>query len=55
MIVLCCAGIEFLFYFILCIFIWVWWLWWWWLILTMVVVVDDFDSGFVDFGCNGGG
>ena len=20
----------------------------------MVVVVDDFDSGFVDFGCSGG-
>ena len=41
----------FYFYF----FIWVWWLWWWWLILAMVVVVDDFDSGFVDFGCGGGG
>ena len=21
----------------------------------VVVVVDDFDSGFVDFGCGGGG
>ena len=26
-----------------------------WLILAMVVVVNDFDSGFVDFGCGGGG
>ena len=46
--------IEFFFFF-KCIFIWVWWLWWRWLILAMVVVVDDFDSGFVDFGCGGGG
>ena len=29
--------------------------WWrWLLILAMVVVVDDFDSGFVDFGYGGG-
>ena len=40
----------------LCVFIWVWWLWgWWWLIFAMVVVVDDFGSEFVDFGCGGGG
>ena len=24
-------------------------------VVFVVVVVDDFDSGFVDFGCGGGG